>query len=262
MSYRTCVECSKMFRARSHRSRESKCWECEPRVKNTRMQQVKRDDNMTKDAYSRLEKLEKEIKDLRMEYDILQGEANRLVSDIQTVAFGLLAKAVEEEVERLFDDKIQLVSSIEARFESSLKGMYRKFSEKLEKAKVDIPTPVVVEKEVLPELSAKKKASLDRAVKYLKKAGPSTVADLVDTVWHDRSKSAARSLAKDGVLHKYLKQVNEGTRGRGKSAIYDAYETTLSEEQKDEMAGRYAESSPFTDADHESYYGDDAEDFA
>ncbi len=96
MSYRTCAKCGKTFRARSHASRESKCWDCEPRVKNTRMQQIKRDDNMTKDAYSRLEKLEKEIKDLRMEYDILQGEANRLVSDIQTVAFGLLEKAVEE----------------------------------------------------------------------------------------------------------------------------------------------------------------------
>ena len=236
MSYRTCAKCGKTFRARSHASRESKCWDCEPRVKNTRMQQIKRDDNMTKDAYSRLEKLEKEIKDLRMEYDILQGEANRLVSDIQTVAFGLLEKAVEEEVERLFDEKIQLVSSIEARFEQTTRDMLNKFTEKLEKAKVEIPTPVVVEKEVLPELSAKKKASLERAVKYLKKAGPSTVADLVDTVWYDRSKGAARSLAKEGVLHKYLRQVNEGTRGRGKSAVYDVYKKSVPQEFIEELS--------------------------
>jgi hypothetical protein len=246
------VDCENTFRARSHKSREKKCWKCEPRIKNTTVQKKKRDDNMTQDAYKRLEKLEKHFKELEVAIDFLGGEANTIVTDIENTAARLLEQAVEKEVERLFDEKIQIIQSINERYNQTAQNMLDIFTKKLEKAKLDIPSPVVIEKEKLPELSKKKKDRLLRAEKYIMKVGPSTISDLVSTVWFDITKSTANNLAKEGVLHKYLSIEEKGKAGRGKATTYNVYQNPT-----DILEDTYME-----ELNASAYYGEDPEGFS
>ena len=260
MSFRTCSKCGETFRARSHKSKEHKCWKCEPRIKNTMFQQKKRDDIMTKDAYKRLGKLEKHFKELEVAIDFLGGEANTIVTDIENIAERLLEQAVEKEVERLFDEKIQFVQSMHERYKQTAKNMFDEFTQKLEKAKLDLPTPIVIEKEKLPELSKKKKDRLIRAEKYMTKVGPCTIAELISTEWFDITKSTGNNLAKEGVLHKYLRIVEQGKSGRGKATIYAPYtiyeDDTIATHIHDELSSKERASYDST------YYGEDPEGFS
>tara|TARA_R110002020_G_scaffold168349_3_gene357077 strand:- start:9051 stop:9722 length:672 start_codon:yes stop_codon:yes gene_type:complete len=219
------------FRAFSHASKESQCWECQPRKSNVSSQTKKRAEDMKKDAYNRLEELEKKVDDLSVSYDFQQGEMNTLATDIETIANNLLTQAVEKEVERLFDEKIQLVQSIEERFAKKLATVNSRISHPVNKREKKPPT---IESRTIPkraikkisQISQKNRVRMLRAVKYGKEyAGDFTARELQATVWHDISFSYATTLAQRGVELGFLAIVSKGIQG-GKATVYTYADTT------------------------------------
>lgn len=261
---RTCVKCGKAFRARSMKSMASKCYDCEPRRGNLHLQQKVRDDNMTVDAYKRLRDMEEKVSALELAFNIQEGEINTVVRDIEGYALILLEEAVEKKVEKIFDEKIQLVDSMEKKFTEKLAIVNSRISEAFEKAGEANP---LIEEEPpepqLPELSTLQKQRLERLEKFLKMQDNATKSEILEWAWQDVPKSSASPLLKTGIEYGYIELDGElAKEGRGRSKLlYKAKEFTAKDiilpsdsDPEDPTVKKLIE-------DGASYYGDDLRDF-
>lgn len=93
-SYRTCKQCDKTFRVRSHNVIRSKCFECRPDTKNVSSQAVIRKNRVQKDAFDRLSELENKVEQLSVAFDFYG-------SSIDTFRDSMMDEIIETAKERL-----------------------------------------------------------------------------------------------------------------------------------------------------------------
>ena len=107
-SYRTCRECDKTFRVRSHTVIRGKCFVCMPDKKNVSTQAAVREKKSQKDAIQRLSELEKQVEELTVSFQFYGNSVDTfrdsiiddIIKDAQKELEGVSNEIVEASVNK------------------------------------------------------------------------------------------------------------------------------------------------------------------
>jgi len=102
-SYRTCKECDKTFRVRSHTVIRSKCFECMPDKKNASTQAVVRNNRHQRDAMERLSELERQVGELTVSFDFYGSSIDTFRDSI----IDDIIKDAQKEVEQVSSEIVE-----------------------------------------------------------------------------------------------------------------------------------------------------------